>query len=108
MSEKRGSTIDTEKTNTVRLHRVLAAKPEKVYRAFLEADATAKWLPPNGFTCNVEQMEPKVGGKFRMSFKNFTTGKAIHSAENISSSFRMSSSATQTGSTIRICPASFM
>ena len=76
MSEKRESTIDTEKTNTVRLHRVLAAKPEKVYRAFLEADATAKWLPPNGFTCNVEQMEPKVGGKFRMSFKNFTTGKA--------------------------------
>jgi len=76
MSEKRESTIDTEKTNRVRLHRVLAAKPEKVYRAFLEADATAKWLPPNGFTCKVERMEPKVGGKFRMSFKNFTTGKA--------------------------------
>jgi len=62
--------------NTVRLHRVLAAKPEKVYRAFLEADAMAKWLPPYGFTCTVEQMEPKVGGKFRMSFKNFTTGNA--------------------------------
>jgi uncharacterized protein YndB with AHSA1/START domain len=60
--------------NTVRLHRVLAAKPEKVYRAFLEADAMAKWLPPNGFTCTVEYLEPKVGGKFRMAFRNFTTG----------------------------------
>jgi len=62
--------------NTVRLHRVLSTKPEKVYRAFLEADALAKWLPPYGFTCTVEQMEAKVGGKFRMSFKNFTTGNA--------------------------------
>ena len=62
-------------TNAVRLHRVLAAKPEKVYRAFLEADATAKWLPPSGFTCHVEHMVPKVGGKFRMSFTNFATGK---------------------------------
>ena len=56
-------------------NRVLAAKPEKVYRAFLEADAMAKWLPPNGVTCKVQHMDPKVGGKFRMSFKNFTTGK---------------------------------
>lgn len=63
-------------TNTVRLHRVLATKPEKVYRAFLEADAMAKWLPPNGFTCTVQHMDPKVGGTFRMSFKNFTTGKS--------------------------------
>jgi uncharacterized protein YndB with AHSA1/START domain len=62
--------------NTVRLHRVFATKPEKVYRAFLEADALAKWLPPYGFTCTVEQMEAKVGGKFRMSFRNFTTGNA--------------------------------
>jgi uncharacterized protein YndB with AHSA1/START domain len=60
--------------NTVRLHRVLAAKPEKVYRAFLEADAMAKWLPPNGFTCTVQQLEPKVGGTYKMSFRNFTTG----------------------------------
>ena len=60
--------------NTVRLHRVLATKPEKVYRAFLEADAMAKWLPPNGFTCTVHHMEPKVGGTFKMSFRNFTTG----------------------------------
>jgi uncharacterized protein YndB with AHSA1/START domain len=63
-------------SGTVRLHRVLAAKPEKVYRAFLEADATAKWLPPNGFTCTVETLDAKVGGTFRMSFRNFTTGNS--------------------------------
>lgn len=62
--------------NTVRLHRVLAAKPEKVYRAFLDADALAKWLPPYGFTCHVEHLDAKVGGTFRMSFKNFTTGNS--------------------------------
>jgi uncharacterized protein YndB with AHSA1/START domain len=61
--------------NTVRLHRVLATKPEKVYRAFIEPDAVAKWLPPNGFTCTVHQLEPKVGGSHRMSFRNFTTGE---------------------------------
>ncbi|MGD9802828.1 MAG: SRPBCC family protein [Hyphomicrobiaceae bacterium] len=61
-------------TNTVRLHRVLAAKPEKVYRAFLDAAALAKWLPPNGFTCTVAHFDAKVGGTFRMSFTNFTTG----------------------------------
>ena len=60
--------------NTVRLHRVLAAKPEKVYRAFIEPDALAKWLPPNGFTCTVHHMDPKVGGTYKMSFRNFTTG----------------------------------
>ena len=60
--------------NTVRLHRVLATKPEKVYRAFLEPDAVAKWLPPNGFTCTVHHMDPVVGGSHRMSFRNFTTG----------------------------------
>src|SRR5512139_12312 len=59
--------------NTVRLHRVLRAPPEKVYRAFTSAEAMAKWLPPYGFTCAVQQMEAKVGGKFRMSFTNFTT-----------------------------------
>ncbi|MGC0387888.1 MULTISPECIES: SRPBCC family protein [Bradyrhizobium] len=62
--------------NTVRLHRVLATRPEKVYRAFLEADAMAKWLPPNGFTCTVHHFEPKVGGTFKMSFRNFTTGNS--------------------------------
>ena len=60
--------------NTVRLHRVLATTPEKVYRAFLEPDAVAKWLPPNGFACTVHQLEAKVGGAHRMSFRNFTTG----------------------------------
>jgi uncharacterized protein YndB with AHSA1/START domain len=63
--------------NTVRLHRVLAAKPEKVYRAFLEPDAMARWLPPNGFTGKVHQMDAKVGGTYKMSFTNFTTGKSI-------------------------------
>lgn len=60
--------------NAVRLHRVLATRPEKVYRAFLEPDALAKWLPPNGFACTVHHIEAKVGGSFRMSFRNFTTG----------------------------------
>lgn len=62
--------------NTVRLHRVLATKPEKVYRAFIEPDAFARWLPPNGFTGKVHRLEAKVGGTFRMSFTNFTTGKS--------------------------------
>jgi uncharacterized protein YndB with AHSA1/START domain len=61
--------------NTVRLHRVLRAPPEKVYRAFLDPDAMAKWLPPNGFTCKVHSMDAKVGGTYRMSFTNFGTGR---------------------------------
>src|ERR1700752_3360318 len=61
--------------NTVRLHRVLATSPEKVYRAFLEGEALAKWLPPNGFACTVHHLEPKGGGTKRMAFRNFTTGK---------------------------------
>jgi uncharacterized protein YndB with AHSA1/START domain len=65
-------------TNTVRLHRVLRAPPERVYRAFLNADAMAKWIPPHGFTCTVHHMEPRVGGTFRMSFTNFTT-QQVHS-----------------------------
>ncbi|SFC33502.1 SRPBCC family protein [Tropicimonas isoalkanivorans] len=60
--------------STIRLHRVLAASPEKVYRAFLEPDALAKWLPPDGFACTVHEFEPNAGGRFRMSFRNFTTG----------------------------------
>lgn len=60
--------------STVRLHRVLTTSPEKVYRAFTEADALAKWLPPNGFTCTVHHFDAKVGGTFKMSFRNFTTG----------------------------------
>lgn len=61
-------------SNTVRFHRVLTASPEKIYRAFTEADAMARWLPPNGFTCTVHQMDAKAGGNYRMSFRNFTTG----------------------------------
>ena len=60
--------------NTIRLHRVIAAKPEKVYRAFLESDAIASWLPPYGFVCTVHELDAKVGGRHRMSFRNFTTG----------------------------------
>lgn len=61
-------------SNTIRLHRVFRAPPEKVYRAFLEADALARWLPPNGFTCKVHHLDAKVGGFHKMSFTNFTTG----------------------------------
>ncbi len=64
-------------TNTVRLHRVLAAKPEKIYRAFTEPDAMARWLPPNGFTGKVREMDFRVGGAYRMSFTNFTTGTVV-------------------------------
>lgn len=61
--------------NTIRLHRVLKAAPERVYRAFLDADAMAKWLPPHGFTGRVHHLDAKVGGTYQMSFTNFTTGK---------------------------------
>lgn len=61
-------------TGTIRLHRVLRAKPERIYKAFLNAEAMAKWLPPYGFTCTVHHMDARVGGTFRMSFTNFTTG----------------------------------
>jgi uncharacterized protein YndB with AHSA1/START domain len=63
-------------TNTVRLHRVLRASPERVYRAFLDPDAMAKWLPPHGFTGKVHDMDARVGGGYRMSFTNFGTGKS--------------------------------
>jgi len=62
--------------HTIKLHRVLRAPPERVYKAFLDADAMCKWLPPNGFTAKMHQMEPKVGGKFRMSFTNFSNGQS--------------------------------
>ncbi|QCP47937.1 polyketide cyclase [Trinickia violacea] len=61
-------------TGTIRLHRVLRCTPERVYRAFLDPDAIAKWMPPNGFTCKVHQLEAKVGGSYRMSFTNFSSG----------------------------------
>jgi uncharacterized protein YndB with AHSA1/START domain len=62
--------------NTIRLHRVLRAKPERVYRAFLDPDAMPKWLPPNGFTGKVHHLDARVGGTYRMSFTNFTSGKS--------------------------------
>jgi uncharacterized protein YndB with AHSA1/START domain len=68
--------MTTNNTNTVRLQRVLRATPERVYRAFLDADAMAKWLPPNGFTGKVYHLDAKVGGTYKMSFTNFTTGKS--------------------------------
>lgn len=64
------------KTNTIELHRVLRSTPERVYRAFLDADAKAKWLPPNGFTGKVHHNDPKVGGTYKMSFTNFTNGQS--------------------------------
>ncbi len=60
---------------TIHLHRVLRGNPQRIYRAFLDADAMAKWLPPHGFTCKVHEMNPKVGGSYKMSFTNFTTGQ---------------------------------
>jgi uncharacterized protein YndB with AHSA1/START domain len=68
--------MTTHNTNTIKLHRVLRAKPERVYRAFIDAGAMAKWLPPNGFTGQVHQLDAKVGGTYKMSFTNFTTGKS--------------------------------
>lgn len=62
--------------NTVRFHRVLKATPEKVYKAFLDADAMSKWLPPHGFTCKVHHLDAKVGGSYKMSFTNFSSGKS--------------------------------
>src|SRR5215475_545195 len=63
-------------TGTVRLHRVFRSSPERLYRAFLEPEAMAKWLPPHGFTCKVHQMDARVGGTYKMSFTNFTTGQS--------------------------------
>lgn len=68
--------MTTNNTNTVKFHRVLRAKAERVYRAFTDADAMAKWLPPNGFTGKVHHLDAKVGGSYKMSFTNFTTGKS--------------------------------
>jgi len=63
-------------SNTVKLHRVLTASPDKVFRAFTDADAMASWLPPNGFICKVHHFDPKIGGSYKMSFTNFTTGSS--------------------------------
>src|SRR5580700_5425345 len=68
--------MPTNKVNTIRLHRVLRATPERIYRAFIDSDALAKWLPPNGFTGKVHHLDAKVGGAYKMSFTNFSTGKS--------------------------------
>ena len=68
--------MTTNNTNTVRLHRVLRAPAARVYKAFLDADALAKWLPPNGFTCKVHRIDAKVGGSYQMSFTSFSSGKS--------------------------------
>jgi uncharacterized protein YndB with AHSA1/START domain len=68
--------MSTTATNTIRLHRVIRTTPEKVYRAFLDGDAMSKWLPPYGFTAKMHHTDPKVGGTFKMSFTNFTTGSS--------------------------------
>src|SRR5689334_14513859 len=68
--------MSTNTANTIRLHRVLRATPEKIYRAFLDADAMAKWLPPNGFTGKVHHLDAKVGGSHKMSFTNFSNGQS--------------------------------
>jgi uncharacterized protein YndB with AHSA1/START domain len=68
--------MPTNEVSTIRLHRVLRAAPERIFRAFLDADALAKWFPPNGFTGKVHHLDAKIGGAYRMSFTNFTTGKS--------------------------------
>jgi uncharacterized protein YndB with AHSA1/START domain len=76
MKIKTEEIMQTNEVNTIRLHRVLRATPERIYRAFLNADALAKWLPPNGFTGKVHHLDAKVGGAYQMSFTNYTTGKS--------------------------------
>jgi uncharacterized protein YndB with AHSA1/START domain len=75
VTNPRSSKTKTMSTNTIRLHRVLRSSPEKIYRAFLEADALAKWIPPYGFICKVHHLDAKVGGTFKMSFTNFGAGQ---------------------------------
>ena len=91
--------------NTIRLHRVLRATPEKIYKAFLDPDAMAKWLPPNGFTAKVHKMDAKVGGTYKMSFTNFTTGKSHSFGGTYVQLTRTKGFATPTNSTTRIYPA---
>ena len=91
--------------NTIRLHRVLRATPERVYRAFLDADAMAKWLPPNGFTGKVHHMDARVGGTYKMSFTNFSYRQEPFLRRRVSANWsRTSGSATPIGSTIPNLP----
>ena len=92
--------------STIRLHRVLRATPDRVYRAFLDPDAKVKWMPPNGFTGKVHHMDARVGGSYKMSFTNFTTGKS-HSfgGQYVEFAHQTNGFAIPTSSTIRIYPA---
>ena len=90
--------------STIRLHRVLRAKPERVYRAFLDPDAKVKWLPPNGFTAKVHHIDARVGGSYRLSFTNFTTGRATLSADSTSNWRPTNEFGTPTNSTIQTYP----
>jgi len=90
-------------TRTIRLHRVLRANPERVYRAFLDADAMAKWLPPYGFICKVHSMDAKVGGAYKMSFTNFSTGHGHSFGGSIANWCHSKRFATRTASMIRTC-----
>ena len=91
--------------NTVKLHRVLRAPAQRIYRAFLDADAMVKWLPPHGFTGKVHQIKAEVGGTYRMSFTNLTTGNSHSFGGNSSSSCRTNAFATPTSSMTRTCRA---
>ena len=91
-------------SNTVHLHRVMATSPEKIYRAFIEADALAKWLPPNGFVCTVHHLEPKIGGAFQNVISELhDEARATRSEDNMLSSFRANACVTRTNLTIRTC-----
>ena len=91
-------------TNTIKLHRVLPAPPERVYRAFLDAAALVKWMPPHGYTAKVHQLEAKVGGTYKMSFTNFGTGNSHSFGGEYRELVPSSASATRTASTTRTFP----
>src|SRR5215831_18222341 len=93
---------ETTMPSTIKLHRVFRAPPARVYKAFLDADAMVKWLPPNGFTAKIHQSDPRVGGIYKMSFTTLHRGKAIRSAASISNSFRANAFATPINSRRRI------
>ncbi len=91
--------------NTVKFHRVFRAPPERVYRAFLDSDALVKWIPPNGFTGKVHHLDARVGGSYKMSFTNFTTGKSHSFGGEYLELVPTNEFGTPTSSTIRIYPA---
>src|SRR5687767_878140 len=99
--------MSTPTTHTIRLHRVLRATPERVYRAFLDADAMTKWLPPNGFTGKVHHMDAKVGGTYKCRSQTSAPARVIPSAESILNWCHKNASVTQIDLTTRTCPEKF-